>query len=104
MNCCAETDGSGPQGVGCGARGRRQQTRAVRVEGKVRRKGREPGAGSQAVAPRERAATEAGGRPLVGQGSLVVGDPKKRLELVAMKAAIGQIQEEYAVVSGGRAL
>src|SRR5438552_6689263 len=31
-----------------------------------------------------------------GQGSIAVGDPKKRVELVALKAAIGQMKQEYA--------
>src|SRR6266852_3399152 len=31
-----------------------------------------------------------------GQRSPAVGDPKKRLELVALKAAIGQIRQDYA--------
>src|SRR5579864_1766216 len=36
-------------------------------------------------------------RKLVADLSLAaVGDPKKRLELVALKAAIEQVQEEYA--------
>jgi len=39
---------------------------------------------------------KAGGRPEPGQGSAAVGDPKKRLELVARKAAIEQMQAEYA--------
>ena len=41
-------------------------------------------------------AAEAGGGPEFGQGSAAVGDPKKRLELVARKAAIGQIEQDYA--------
>jgi hypothetical protein len=39
---------------------------------------------------------QAGGGPELGQRSLAVGDPKKRLELVALKAAIGQMREDYA--------
>jgi hypothetical protein len=31
-----------------------------------------------------------------GQGSAAIGDSKKRLELVALKAAVGQMQQEYA--------
>jgi len=53
-------------------------------------------AGSQAVARREHAAAQAGGGSVAGQGSLAVGDPKKRLELVARKAAVEQIKSEYA--------
>jgi hypothetical protein len=36
-----------------------------------------------------------------GQGSLTVGDPKKRMELVALKAAIGQMKQEYAFSERG---
>jgi hypothetical protein len=32
----------------------------------------------------------------LGQGSSAVGDPKKRLELVALKAAVEQVRGEYA--------
>src|SRR5438477_2317710 len=39
---------------------------------------------------------EAGGGSEPGQGSAAVGDSKKRVELVALKAAVGQVQEEYA--------
>ena len=39
---------------------------------------------------------ETGGGSESGQGSAAVGDPKKRLELVALKAAIEQVQGEYA--------
>src|SRR5919108_5812942 len=44
----------------------------------------------------ENAVAETRGRSESGQGSLAVSDPKKRLELVALKAAIGQIQQDYA--------
>src|SRR5580658_2015723 len=66
------------------------------MESEVRRDGWEPGAGSQATARREHEAAEAGGGSKSGQGSPAVGDPKKRLELVALKAAIEQVQQEYA--------
>src|SRR5438128_12645888 len=51
---------------------------------------------SEAVAGREHAAAEAGGGSEPGQGSAAVGDSKKRLELVALKAAVEQVREEYA--------
>ncbi len=53
-------------------------------------------AGSEAVAGREHEAAEASGRFEPGQGSAAVGNKKKRLELVALKAAIEQVQGEYA--------
>src|SRR6266571_1914757 len=37
-----------------------------------------------------------GGRPEPRQGSAAVGDSKKRLELVALKAAVEQVRGEYA--------
>jgi len=43
-----------------------------------------------------REAEEAGGGPESGQRSAAVGDPKKRLELVALKAAVEQVRAEYA--------
>ena len=52
----------------------------------VRRDGCDAGTGRQAI----------GDGPVAGQGSAAIGDSKKRLELVAMNAAIGQIREEYA--------
>src|SRR5205807_9689436 len=62
----------------------------------VRWDGCEPGARGKAATRREHAAAEAGGRSEPGQRSAAVGDPKKRLELVALKAAIGQMREQYA--------
>ena len=41
-------------------------------------------------------AAEAGGRSEFGQRSVAVGDSKKRVELVALKAAIEQMKKEYA--------
>jgi putative transposase len=32
----------------------------------------------------------------LGQGRVAVGDPKKRMELAVLKAAVGQVREEYA--------
>ena len=66
------------------------------MEGEVWRDGREPGAGSEAVTRREHEVAETGSGSESGQGSAAVGDPKKRLELVALKAAIEQVQQEYA--------
>jgi len=63
----------------------------LRLEGEVRRDGCEPGARSQVVAGREHEATEAGGGSELGQRSVAVGDPKKRLGLVGLKAAIEQV-------------
>ena len=84
------------KGGGRGAGSGRVKAHDLRVESEVRRDGCEPGAGSQATARREHAAAEAGGGSESGQGSVAVGDPKKRLELVALKAAIEQVQGEYA--------
>ena len=39
---------------------------------------------------------EAGGGSESGQGRAAVGDPKKRVELAVLKAAVGQVREEYA--------
>ena len=39
---------------------------------------------------------EAGGGSEFGQGRVAVGDPKKRVELAVLKAAVGQVREEYA--------
>jgi len=36
-----------------------------------------------------------GGRSESGQGSAAVGDPEKRVELVALKAAIEQMRQAY---------
>jgi hypothetical protein len=38
----------------------------------------------------------AGGGSEHGLGSAAVGDPKKRMELVAMKAVVEQVQQQYA--------
>src|SRR5579875_3003758 len=92
----AEATGSGTQGGGRGARSGRVEAHDLRLEGEVRRNGRERGAGGQALAGREREVAQAGGGSESGQRSLAVGDPKKRLGLVARKAAIGQMREEYA--------
>src|ERR1700693_5440732 len=58
----------------------------LEVEGRWR--GREPGAGGEAVVWREREAAKAGGGSEFGQRSPAVGDPKKRLELVALKFVV----------------
>src|SRR5512142_1703720 len=76
---CAETGGSGAQGGGCSAGERGIEAHDLCLESEVRGDGCERSAGSQAVARREHAAAEAGGGPLTGQGSLAVGDPKKRM-------------------------
>src|SRR5213593_1008094 len=93
---CAEAVGGGAQGRGRGAGSGRVQAHDLRLESEVRRDGCERGAGSEAVARREHAAAEVSGGSESGQRSLAVGDPKKRLELVARKAAVEQVQEEYA--------
>jgi len=46
----AETGRGRESGRGCGARGRRVEAHALRMEGEVRRHGREPGARGQTVA------------------------------------------------------
>src|SRR5581483_2287953 len=66
------------------------------LEGEVRGDGCEPGAGGEAVARRKHEAAQTGGGPESGQRSAAVGDSKKRLELVALKAAIGQMKQDYA--------
>ena len=92
----AKADGGRAQSGGRSAGSGSIEAHAVRLEGEVRWDGREPGAGSQAVARREHAAAQAGGGLEPGQGSVAVGDPKKRLELVARKAAVEQMRGEYA--------
>ena len=44
----------------------------------------------------EHATAEAGSGFEFGQGSTAVGDSKKRMELVAMKAAVEHVQQQYA--------
>src|SRR6266852_4913332 len=92
----AEAVGDRAQGRGRGAGSGGVEAHDLRLESEVRGDGGERGAGSEAVARREHAAAEAGGGSQSGQGSAAVGDPKKRLELVARKAAVGQVREEYA--------
>src|ERR1044071_9621985 len=79
-----------------GAGGGRFEAYALRVESKVWRHVREPGARGETVAGRELATAETGRRSEPGQRSVAVGDKKKRLELVALKAAIGQMRQDYA--------
>src|SRR4030095_11579165 len=66
------------------------------LESQVRRHGGQRGAGGQATARRERAAEEAGSGSHAGQRRPAVGDSKKRLELVEMKAAIEHLRKSYA--------
>jgi hypothetical protein len=47
-------------------------------------------------------AAKAGGGSEFGQRSAAIGDPKKRLELVALKAAVEQVRGEYAFCGTGR--
>jgi hypothetical protein len=42
-----------------------------------------------------------GGGPEPGQGSAVVGDPKKRLELLALKAAVEQVRGRVCLQPAG---
>ena len=72
------------------------QAHDLRLEGEVRRDGRERGAGSEAVAGRKRATEETGGGSEFGQGRVAIGDSKKRVELAVLKAAVGQVRQEYA--------
>src|SRR6266849_4213115 len=92
----AEAVGDRAQGRGRGAGSGGVEAHDLRLESEVRGDGGERGAGSEAVARREHAAAETGSRSQSGQRSLAVGDPKKRLELVARKAAVEQVREEYA--------
>lgn len=87
----AEGDGGGPEGGGCRTGSGRIEAHDLRVEGEVRRDGSERVAGSQTIAGRKRAAEEAGGGLEFGQGRVAVGDPKKRMELAAVKAAVRQV-------------
>jgi hypothetical protein len=88
----AEAARGGAEGGGCGAGSGGVQAHDLRLEGEVRRDGCEPGAGGEAVAGREHTAAEAGGGSESGQGSAAVSDSKKRLELVARKAAVEQVR------------
>src|SRR5208337_1336551 len=89
-------DHCGAQAGGGGAGSGGVETHDLRVESEVRRDGGERGARSEAVAGRERAIEETGGGSEFGQGRVAIGDPKKRMELAVMKAAVGQVREEYA--------
>ena len=91
-----EAGRGGAKGRGRGAGSGSVQAYPLRLEGEVRWHGREPSAGGEAVARRKHEAAEVGGGSESGQRSAAVGDPKKRLELVALKAAIGQMRGEYA--------
>src|SRR5665213_2751311 len=84
------------QSGGCSAGSGRIEAHDLRVEGEVRRDGRERGARGQAIAGRERATQEAGGGLEFGKGCVAIGDSKKRIELAVLKAAVGQVREEYA--------
>src|ERR1019366_411714 len=95
-HCSAQAGGGGAEGGGCGAGSGSVQAHDLRLESEVRWDGRERGAGSEAVAGRERAIEEAGGGSEFGQGRVAIGDTKKRLELAVLKAAVGQVQQEYA--------
>src|SRR5579864_7312552 len=53
---------------------------------------------SEAITRRKRAIEKAGGGSEFGQGRVAIGNPKKRMELAVLKAAVGQVREEYAGV------
>jgi hypothetical protein len=91
---------TGGRGTGSG----RVQAHDLCLESQVRRDGREPGAGGQAATGREYAFAQIGGGSESGQGNAAVGDPKKRVELVAMKAAVGQMRKSMPSASGARAV
>src|ERR1700693_6059960 len=95
-HCGAEAGGGGAEGGRCGAGSWGVQAHDLRLEIEVRRDGGERGTRSKAVAGGERAIEEAGGGFEFGQRRVAIGDPKKRLELAVMKAAVGQVREEYA--------
>jgi len=93
---CVEAAGGRTERRRHSAESGRVQAHDLRLGSEVRCDGREPGAGGQAAWRREHAAAQSGGESESGQGSVAVGDPKKRVELEALKAAVGQIREEYA--------
>jgi hypothetical protein len=80
----------------CGPRSGGVEAHRLRLEGEVRRDGCEPGTGGEAVAGREHSNAEAGGGSEFGQRGAAVGDPKKWVGLIALKAAVEQVHEEYA--------
>src|ERR1700674_5698828 len=95
-NWGTEAVGGGAEGGRCGTGSGGVQAHDLRLEGEVRRDGSERGAGSKAVAGRELAIEETGGRSEFGQGRVAIGDTKKRVELAVLKAAVGQVRQEYA--------
>src|SRR5579863_8172970 len=94
--CSSQAGGGGADGGRSGAGGGGVQAHDLRLESEVRRDGGERGAGSEAITRRKRATQEAGGGSEFGQGRVAIGNPKKRMELAVMKAAVGQVREEYA--------
>jgi len=88
-----EAGGDRAEGRGRSAGSGGVEAHGLRLESEVRRDGGERRAGSETVARRQHAAAEAGGEPESGQGSLAVGDLKK--QIVALKAAVEQVREEY---------
>src|SRR5713226_7082935 len=95
-HCRAQAGGGGAEGGRCGAGSGGVEAHDLRVESEVRRDGGERGARSEAVAGRKRAIEETGGGSEFGQGRVAVGDSKKRMELAVLKAAVGQVRQEYA--------
>src|SRR6266481_1250045 len=94
--CSSQAGGGGAEGGGCGAGSGGVQAHHLRLEGEVRRDGGERGAGSEAITGRKRAIEETGGGSKFGQGRVAIGDSKKRMELAVLKAAVGQVRQEYA--------
>src|SRR5580704_5163150 len=94
--CSSQAGGGGAEGRRCGAGSGGVQAHDLRLESEVWRDGGERGAGSEAITGRKRAIEETGGGSKFGQGRAAIGDSKKRMELAVMKAAVGQVREEYA--------
>src|SRR5579864_9221521 len=94
--CSAQAGGGGAESRRCGAGSGGVQAHHLRLESEVRRDGGERGAGSEAITGRKRAIEETGGGSEFGQGRVAIGDSKKRMGLAVMKAAVGQVRQEYA--------
>src|SRR6202049_4871303 len=95
-HCRAQAGGGGTEGGRGRAGSGGIETHHLRVESEVRRDGGERSARSEAVAGRKRAIEETGGGSQFGRGRVAIGDPKKRMELAVLKAAVGQVRQEYA--------
>src|SRR6202522_399263 len=92
----AETTGGGSQGGGRGAGSGGVEAYDLHLDSEVWRDGGKRGAGSEAVAGRECAAEEAGGRSEPRQRDAESGDCKKRMELVDQRADADWLRNKYA--------